>query len=177
MPRIGLISDTHGYLDPLVFEYFADCDQIWHAGDFGTTAVAEELAAFRPTRGVFGNVDDEQLRARFPLHDRFSCEEVDVWITHIGGYPGHYDRRVRKTIRENSPDLFICGHSHILRVMRDPKLGNMLYFNPGAAGRHGFHAMRTILRFEISGGNVQKLQAVELGRVRKPACNACGCPR
>ncbi len=163
MQRIGIISDTHGYLDPLVFKYFADCDQVWHAGDFGTLEVSQELAEFRTLRGVYGNVDDEQLRQLHPLHDRFECEGVEVWMTHIGGYPGCYDRRVAKSIREKPPALFICGHSHILRVMRDPKLENMLHFNPGAAGRHGFHTMRTLLRFEITAGTVQKLQVVELG--------------
>lgn len=163
MQRIGLISDTHGYVDPQVYEYFAECDQIWHAGDFGPVAVSQELSDFKPLRGVYGNIDDGKIRALHPLHDRFDCEGVDVWMTHIGGYPRKYDRKVAKDIRANPPDLFICGHSHILRVMRDPKLGNMLHFNPGAAGRHGFHVMRTMLRFEIEDGKVGKLQAVELG--------------
>lgn len=162
MQRIGLISDTHGFLDPLVFDYFSECDQIWHAGDFGL-GVAAPLADFKPLRGVYGNIDDAAIRAQFPRDERFTCEGVDVWITHIGGYPGKYDRAVSKRIRADSPDLFICGHSHILRVMRDPSLNQMLHFNPGAAGRHGFHAMRTMLRFEIDSGNVRKLQVVELG--------------
>jgi len=163
MQRIGLISDTHGYLDPRVFKFFADCDQIWHAGDFGTLEVSQQLAEFKTLRGVYGNVDDEQLRQTFALHDRFACEGVDVWMTHIGGYPGHYDRRVSQSIRATPPGLFICGHSHILRVMRDRKLDNMLHFNPGAAGRYGFQVMRTMLRFEIASGKVRKLQVVELG--------------
>jgi putative phosphoesterase len=162
MQRIGLISDTHGFLDPLVYDYFSECDEIWHAGDLGP-GIAEPLADFKPLRGVYGNIDDAAIRTQFPQDDRFACEGVDVWITHIGGYPGRYDRAVSKRIKADPPDLFICGHSHILRVMRDPKLNNMLHFNPGAAGRHGFHIMRTMLRFEVSSGKVSKLQAVELG--------------
>lgn len=163
MQRIGLISDTHGYLDPAVFDYFAECDQIWHAGDFGPVSVSEELSNFKPLRGVYGNIDDAQIRALHPLHDRFDCEGVDVWMTHIGGYPGKYDRTISKQIRISPPDLFICGHSHILRVMRDKKLANLVHLNPGAAGRHGFHIMRTLLRFEIDAGKIGKLQAIELG--------------
>ena len=163
MQRIGLISDTHGYLDPAVFDYFAECDQIWHAGDFGPVSVSEELSNFKPLRGVYGNIDDAQIRALHPLHDRFDCEGVDVWMTHIGGYPGKYDRTISKQIRSSPPDLFICGHSHILRVMRDKKLSNLVHMNPGAAGRHGFHIMRTLLRFEIDAGRIGKLQAIELG--------------
>jgi predicted phosphodiesterase len=121
------------------------------------------LSDFKPLRGVFGNIDGNDIRHLHPLHDRFECEGVDVWMTHIGGYPGRYDRAVGAEIRMNPPDLFICGHSHILRVMRDKKLGNMLHFNPGAAGRHGFHVMRTLLRFEIADAKVGKLQAIELG--------------
>lgn len=162
MLRIGLLADTHGFLDPLVFDYFAKCDEIWHAGDFGPD-VAEPLSEFKPLRGVYGNIDDTSIRSHFPKDERFSCEGVDVWMTHIGGYPGKYDRTVVKRMRTNPPGLFICGHSHILRVMRDAKLNNMLHFNPGAAGRHGFHVMRTMLRFEMDGGKVGKLQAVELG--------------
>lgn len=163
MQRIGLISDTHSFLDPAVFEYFAECDQIWHAGDFGNVDISKQLSDFKPLRGVYGNIDDSDVRHLHPLHDRFDCEGVDVWMTHIGGYPGRYDRRVSKSIRENPPDLFIAGHSHILRVMRDKQLGNLLHFNPGAAGRHGAHVMRTLLRFSAADGKVSKLQAIELG--------------
>ena len=163
MQHIGLLSDTHGYLDPAVFEYFENCDQIWHAGDFGSASVSEELSNFKPLRGVYGNIDDARIQQLHPLHDHFECEGVEVWMTHIGGYPSKYDRRVNKKIHEIRPDLFICGHSHILRVMRDKKLNNMLHFNPGAAGRHGFHVTRTMLRFDIANGKVSKLQAIELG--------------
>lgn len=162
MQRIGLISDTHGFLDPLVFDYFSECDEIWHAGDFGPD-VAAQLSEFKLLRGVYGNIDDATIRSQYPKDERFVCEGVDVWMTHIGGYPGRYDRSVGKRIKTDPPTLFICGHSHILRVMRDAKLNNMLHFNPGAAGRHGFHVMRTMLRFEVDSGKVGKLQAVELG--------------
>jgi putative phosphoesterase len=164
MQRIGLLSDTHGYLDPRVFQFFADCDEVWHAGDFGTLEVAERLAEFKPLRGVFGNIDDQQLRESYPLDNRFECEQLDVWITHIGGYPGRYDRRVRPTIYQSPPGLFISGHSHVLRVMRDTKLGNLLHLNPGAAGKQGFHVLRTMMLFEVHGAEVKKLQAVDLGR-------------
>ena len=163
MKRIGLISDTHGYIDPLVYEYFQDCDQIWHAGDFGPVSVSQSLAEFMPLRGVYGNIDDTAIRALHPKEDRFQCEGVDIWMIHIGGYPGKYDRTIAKRIRADPPDLFICGHSHILRVMRDKHLNNMLHFNPGAAGRHGFHAVRTMMRFQVDKGSVQKLQVIELG--------------
>ncbi len=161
MKRIGLISDTHSFLDPLVFEYFEDCDEIWHAGDFGTIDVAEQLAEFKSFRGVYGNIDDSEIRAAHPEHQRFDCEDLDVWITHIGGYPGRYDRRVAKKIRANPPGLFICGHSHILRAMKD---GDMVHLNPGAAGHHGFHLERTMMRFEVHGRKIEELEVIELGR-------------
>lgn len=160
MLRIGLISDTHGFLDPLVFEYFEKCDEIWHAGDFGTKDVADQLAEFRPFKGVFGNIDDGAIRDVYPEHLRFDCEQLDVWMTHIGGYPGRYDRRVSKEIRANPPGLFICGHSHILRAMRD---GNLVHLNPGAAGHHGFHLERTLMRFEVHGAKIRELEVIELG--------------
>ena len=161
--RIGILADTHDYLDPQVFEHFENCDEIWHGGDFGSVELAQQLREFKPLRGVYGNVDDQALRDLFPENDRFDCQGVSVWMTHIGGYPGKYDRTISAKIHEKPPDLFICGHSHILRVMRDKKLGNLLHFNPGAAGRHGFRVMRTLLRFEIDAGKVGKLQAIELG--------------
>lgn len=160
MQRIGLISDTHGFLDPLVFEYFENCDEIWHAGDFGSTEVANQLAQFKPFRGVYGNIDDSAIRDVYPEHERFVCEDLDVWMTHIGGYPGRYDRRVNRKIKANPPGLFICGHSHILRAMKD---GDMVHLNPGAAGNHGFHVERTMLRFEVHGAKIRELEVVELG--------------
>lgn len=162
MKKIGLISDTHSYLDDKVFEYFREVDEIWHAGDIGELTVADRLADFKPLRAVWGNIDDAQARERFPEHDRFDCEGLDVWITHIGGYPGRYDRRVREEIRANPPGLFICGHSHILKVMPDKNLG-LLHMNPGAAGIHGFHKVRTLLRFSVNHGKIEAAEAIELG--------------
>ena len=162
MKRIGLLSDTHGFLDERVFHHFADCDEVWHAGDFGP-GVAEKLEDFKPLRGVYGNIDGDPVRLTYPEHQRFDCEGVDVWMTHIGGYPDRYDRRVRQEIRRNPPGLFITGHSHILRVMRDLKLNNMLHFNPGACGRIGLHRVRTLLVFSADDGQVKDLSAIELG--------------
>lgn len=163
MKRIGLISDTHGYLDPAVFNYFEECDEIWHAGDIGAIEVADELADFRKFRAVFGNIDGTEIRKEYPEHLRFKCEKVDTWITHIGGYPGRYDSRVREKIRNNPPQLFICGHSHILKVQFDRKL-KLLHINPGAAGKQGFQKVRTLIRFTIEGKEIKDLQVVELGK-------------
>lgn len=161
--RIGLLSDTHGYLDDEILEYFSECDEIWHAGDIGTVEVADRLQAFRPLRAVYGNIDGAPLRRMFPLDLRFNCEGLDVWITHIGGYPGRYERRVRELLKQQSVGLFICGHSHILKVMPDPKY-QLLHINPGACGHHGFHQIRTLVRFTVAAGSVSELQVIELGR-------------
>ena len=163
MTKIGLLSDTHGYLDEKVFKYFEECDEIWHAGDIGTTQLADQLEAFKPLRAVYGNIDGHALRQRYPLHQRFDCEGVDVWITHIGGYPGRYDKRIREDIRANPPGLFITGHSHILKVMPDKKLG-LLHMNPGACGVHGFHQVKTLLRFSIHESQITEVQAIEIGK-------------
>lgn len=163
MKRIGLISDTHSYLDPAVFDYFEPCDEIWHAGDIGTMEVIDQLEAFRPSRAVYGNIDGGGLRQHYSEDLRFECEGLDVLLTHIGGYPGRYNQRVRRIFEENPPALFICGHSHILKVMPDKKYG-FLHINPGAAGNHGFHKMRTIIRFSVSGGKVSELEVIELGK-------------
>lgn len=162
MTKIGLISDTHSYLDEAVFTHFKDCDEIWHAGDFGTIEVADQLAAFKPLKGVFGNIDGKDVRIVYPEHLRFKCEEVDVWITHIGGYPGRYNPQVKAELFQNPPDIFICGHSHILKVMYDQKL-KCLSVNPGAAGKSGWHKVRTLLRFTINGQRIQDMEVVELG--------------
>jgi putative phosphoesterase len=168
MVKIGLISDTHDYLDPKVEKYFAECDEIWHAGDFGTVRIAKELEKIAPVRGVFGNIDGQDIRIRYPEHARFQIEGLTVWMTHIGGYPGRYNPKIRARIYEEKPDLFISGHSHILKVMPDKKVKNLLHMNPGAAGKHGFHKVKTIMRFEIDQGKIQNLQAIELGpRVKK----------
>lgn len=162
MKRIGLLSDTHSYLDPSVLEHFKDCDEIWHGGDVGDASVLDELEAVKPLRGVYGNIDDQTVRDRLPLNLHFEIEGLSVFITHIGGYPGRYTPRVRKILDEDKPGLYICGHSHILKVMMDKKRG-CLHMNPGACGRHGFHAVRTLLRFSVAEGRVSDLEVVELG--------------
>ncbi len=161
--KIGLLSDTHSYLDAKVFDYFRDCDEIWHAGDIGTSDVADSLAAFKPFRAVYGNIDDKELQAKFPEDLWFECEGVRIWMTHIGGAPPNYNPRVKKVLKEKIPDVFICGHSHILRVKKDDHY-KMLYINPGAAGNHGFHSIKTIIRMEIAGGKIEKMEAIELGK-------------
>ncbi len=156
MKRIGLVSDTHGLLDERVFEHFINCDEVWHAGDIGSFEVYKSLCNFKPTRAVWGNIDAYDLRAEIPQHNKFMCENVSVWLTHIGGYPGKYDKTVKEELMINSPKLFVCGHSHILRVKYDSDL-EMLCINPGAAGKYGFHNVQTIVRFEIDGDSVQNL--------------------
>ncbi len=161
MTRIGLLSDTHGYLDEAILMHFADCDEIWHAGDFGNIAVADTLAAFKPLKGVYGNIDGQDIRAAYPEHLRFTCEAVDVWMTHIGGYPGRYSAQVKAAIQKDPPRLFICGHSHILKVIFDQKL-QCLHLNPGAAGKQGWHKVRTLLRFSIDDDRIENLAVIEL---------------
>ncbi|RAJ02463.1 hypothetical protein LX64_03481 [Chitinophaga skermanii] len=161
MKKIGLMSDTHGYLHPLVEKYFANVDEIWHAGDIGTVAVAEALEKMKPLRMVTGNIDGPELRALYPEDQRFTLEGVDVWITHIGGYPGKYAPHIKQQIKSNPPKLFICGHSHILKVMNDPAL-SLLHMNPGACGTQGWHKVKTLLRFELSEGRIQALEVIEL---------------
>lgn len=163
MKRIGLLSDTHGYINPRLFPFFDKVEEIWHAGDIGNIGTADELAAFKPLKAVYGNIDDQKIRAVYPLHQRFKCEEVDVWITHIGGYPGRYERAVKPDIFTNPPDLFICGHSHILKVIYDKKL-NFLHMNPGAAGNRGFHKVCTAFRFIIDGKDIRDLEIWEMKR-------------
>jgi putative phosphoesterase len=166
MMRIGLCSDTHGWLDPRMLALMDGCDEVWHAGDFGP-GVADELEAFKPHVGVWGNIDEASLRRRFPRDAVFEREGVRVFMTHIGGYPGRYDKRVREALAAESaagrtPQLFICGHSHILKVMRDQKHG-WLALNPGACGKHGFHKVRTALRFVLDAGAIRDLEVLELG--------------
>jgi putative phosphoesterase len=159
--KIGLLSDTHSFLDEAVFKHFDDCDEIWHAGDFGL-GVADRLAAFKPLKGVYGNIDGKEIRSEFPEHLRFNCEHVDVWMTHIGGYPGKYTPQVKPEIYTKPPKLFITGHSHILKVVFDPKI-QCLHINPGAAGRSGWHKVRTLIRFCISDEKILNLEVIELG--------------
>lgn len=163
MKKIGLISDTHGFIEQKVLNYFAECDEIWHAGDIGSIEVADKLAAVKPLRAVYGNIDEARIRTMFPEHQRFKCEDVDVWITHIGGYPGKYASHVRPELFSNPPRLFISGHSHILRVMYDKHL-NLLHINPGAEGRYGVHKVRTIVRFIIDANDIKDLEVIELGQ-------------
>lgn len=163
MTRIGLLSDTHSFLDPKIFEYFKDVDEIWHAGDVGSMEVIDQLRAFKPLRGVYGNIDDHLIRRELPEFNRFMCEEVEVLITHIAGKPGKYSKPAQEELDKKSPKLFICGHSHILLVKMDPKY-NMLWMNPGACGYKGFHQVKTILRFSIDGDKIQQLEAIELGK-------------
>jgi len=161
MTRIGLLSDTHSFLDEAVFRHFENCDEIWHAGDFGNIELADHLAAFKPLKGVYGNIDGKEIRQTYPEILRFKCEAVDVWMTHIGGYPGKYSPAIREEIYTNPPKLFICGHSHILKVIYDKKI-NCLHLNPGAAGKQGWQKVRTLMRFNIDGDKIQDLQIIEL---------------
>jgi putative phosphoesterase len=161
--EIGILSDTHGYLDPKVFTAFRDCDEIWHAGDFGSLAIARQLAEFKPFRGVHGNIDDAAVRAAYPEDQRFEFEGVDVWMTHIAGYPGRYSPRVLAILKRNAPQVLICGHSHLLRVDTDRKHGQMLCVNPGAAGNYGEQLIRTVLKVEVANGEFKNMRVVELG--------------
>lgn len=165
--KIGLLSDTHTFLDEKIFEYFKDVDQIWHAGDIGNDELADQLEAFKPLRAVYGNIDGGKLRIRYPEDQIFSVEGVSVWMTHIGGYPPRYAKRVKSAIMKYNPKLFICGHSHILKIMPDPKRPGSLCINPGAAGKHGFHIEKTVVRFELSEGNIKNLEVIKLGKRAK----------
>jgi putative phosphoesterase len=160
--KIGLLSDTHGWIHPRLFDHFSEVDEIWHAGDIGSIETADVLAEYKPLRAVYGNIDDSKVRKVYKEHLKFKIEGIKVWLTHIGGTPGHYDRRVRPVIYEDPPDLFICGHSHIAKVMFDKK-GGFLYINPGAAGYNGFHKYMTAIRFQIDGKKIHSLELIELG--------------
>lgn len=160
MTKILLLSDTHSYIDDAILKYVKQADEVWHAGDIGNLEVTDAIKALKPLRAVYGNIDNDKARTEFPEHTRFMCENVDVWMTHIGGYPGRYNPRVREAIYKNPPKLFICGHSHILKVMNDKKL-NLLHMNPGAVGKHGFQKARTMLRFTINGSKIDNLEVIE----------------
>lgn len=162
--KIGLLSDTHSYIDDQILRLLDGCDEVWHAGDFGSMAISDRLQEVAPLRGVYGNIDGQDIRQVHPKVQRFEAAGLDVLITHIGGYPGRYHQDVREGIRANPPQLFITGHSHILKVMTDKSLNNLLHINPGAAGKHGFHKIRTMVRFAIAAGQVKDLQVVELGK-------------
>ena len=163
MKKILLLSDTHSHIDDTIIKHVKQADEVWHAGDIGDLKVTDAIEALKPLRAVYGNIDDAKARATFPLDLKFNCEDVSVYITHIGGYPGKYNQRIREDIYANPPKLFICGHSHILKVMPDKKMG-LLHMNPGAIGLHGFHKVRTMLRFEIDGSKIQNLEVIELSR-------------
>ena len=160
MIKILLLSDTHGYIDDDILKYVKQADEVWHAGDIGDLKVTDAIKKLKPLKGVYGNIDNDRIRVEFPEHHRFMCEGVDVWITHIGGYPNRYDIRIREQIKANPPKLFICGHSHILKVMPDKKL-NLLHMNPGAVGKRGLHKRRTMLRFVIDGSEIKDLEVIE----------------
>jgi putative phosphoesterase len=162
MTRIGLISDTHGYLDEAVFKHFENCDEVWHAGDFGGEEIAKRLKEKKGLRGVYGNIDGQDIRTVYPEQLVFMCEDVKVMIRHIGGYPPKYNPETKKELLIHKPQLFISGHSHILKVMYDDKI-NCLHMNPGAAGKQGWHKVRTIIRFVIDGNNMKDCEVIELG--------------
>jgi putative phosphoesterase len=163
MTRIGLISDTHDYLDEAVFKHFEKCDEIWHAGDFGTDTISGALAAFKPLKGVYGNIDGNDIRSVFPEILAWTCEDIKVLMIHIGGYPPKYNPVSKKLIQEQQPQLFISGHSHILKIIYDDQQ-HCLHMNPGAAGKHGWHKTRTLIRFEIDGKDMRNCEVIELGK-------------
>lgn len=161
MKKILLLSDTHRYIDKQIMKFVKQVDEVWHAGDAGSIEVIDALKKVKPLRAVYGNIDDASIRMEYPLDNKFTIENVSVWMTHIGGYPDRYDRRIRAALSKNPPDLFISGHSHILKVIFDKKL-NLLHMNPGAAGKSGSHKVRTMLRFEIKNGEILNLEVIEL---------------
>lgn len=163
LKKILLLSDTHSHSDDAILKHVLWADEVWHAGDIGDLNVTDKIKALKPLRAVFGNIDGVEARQEFPLHNRFFCEGVDVWITHIGGYPGKYNQEIRDELKRNPPKLFICGHSHILKVQFDKTL-DLLHMNPGACGKSGFHQIRTMLRFVIEGDKIQNLEIIELGK-------------
>ena len=163
MKRIGLISDTHNYLDDAVYKHFEACDEIWHAGDFGTAAIADTLQAFKPLKGVFGNIDGKDIRSRFPEVLSWTCEDVTIYMKHIGGYPKRYAPGVKQALMAEKAKLFISGHSHILKVIYDDAIG-CLHMNPGAAGNQGWHQVRTLIRFTIDGAAIKDCEVIELGK-------------
>ncbi len=161
MKKILLLSDTHSYIDDQILKYVKQADEVWHAGDIGDLKVTDIIKELKPLRAVYGNIDDAVARTEFPLDNRFTIEKVDVWMTHIGGYPNKYNLRIREEIKVNPPKIFISGHSHILKVQFDKKL-NLLHLNPGAVGKHGFHKVRTMLRFKIDEADIKELEIIEL---------------
>lgn len=163
MKKILLLSDTHSYIDDQILKFVKQADEVWHAGDIGNLKVTDAIQNLKPLRAVYGNIDDKNARAEFPLDAKFEVENIVVWMTHIGGYPNKYNLRIREEINKNPPKIFIAGHSHILKVQFDKKL-NLLHLNPGAAGNHGFHKVRTMLRFELEKGEIKNLEIIELAK-------------
>jgi putative phosphoesterase len=163
MKKILLLSDTHSYINDTIIKYVKLADEVWHAGDIGDLNVTDTIKKLKPLRAVYGNIDNSEARSEFPEHNRFMCEDVDIWMTHIGGYPPRYNNRVREELKANPPNIFISGHSHILKVMPDKKL-DLLHINPGAIGTHGFHKARTMVRFEIEGKQIKNLEVIEFNR-------------
>jgi len=163
MKKILLLSDTHSYIDQQILKFARQADEVWHAGDIGDLKVTDTLKKIKPLRAVYGNIDDKDARAEFPLDLKFTIENITIWMTHIGGYPNKYNLRIREEIKQNPPKIFISGHSHILKVQYDKKL-ELLHLNPGAAGKHGFHKIRTILRFEVDKSDIKNLEIIELAK-------------
>tara|TARA_B100000900_G_scaffold277731_1_gene237502 strand:+ start:1342 stop:1833 length:492 start_codon:yes stop_codon:yes gene_type:complete len=163
LKKILLLSDTHGYIDNKILKYCLSVDEVWHAGDIGNIKIIDKIKEIKPLRGVYGNIDNQEIRNEFPKDNKFNCEDIKVWITHIGGYPGRYSKRVSEILKSEKIDLFICGHSHILKVIYD-KNYNFLHVNPGAIGKHGFHIKRTMIRLVIDGKKIEKLEVVEFNR-------------
>jgi putative phosphoesterase len=161
--KIGLLSDTHGFLDEKIFGYFKNCDEVWHAGDIGSHELADKLEKFKPFKAVYGNIDDPEMQRRYPADLWFTCEQASIWITHIAGSPPNYNPRIKKILKDKKPDILICGHSHILKIIPD-KNYNLLYINPGAAGNQGLHHMKTLLRFDVGGTKVSNMEVIELGK-------------
>lgn len=163
MKKILLLSDTHGYVDDHMMKYVKESDEVWHAGDIGTTQVTDTISSQKPLRAVFGNIDNHELRLRFPEELLFECEDINIYMTHIGGRPGRYAKGISKKIKSIKPKIFICGHSHILKIQYD-KVNQLLFINPGAIGKHGFHKVRTMVRFEIDKSDIKNMEVIEVKR-------------
>lgn len=163
MSKILLLSDTHSFIDQQILKFVKQADEVWHAGDIGNLIVTDKIKKLKPLRAVYGNIDNSKARLEFPLDNRFEIDGLDIWITHIGGYPNKYNKRIKNEISNNPPKVFISGHSHILKVQFDKEL-DLLHLNPGAAGKHGFHQVRTMLRFEINNREIKNLEIIELGK-------------
>src|SRR5580692_2971275 len=163
MPKILLLSDTHGYIDEVICRYASEADEIWHAGDIGSVEIYDTLAKIKPIRAVFGNIDGREIRTICPENQVFECEKKKIWVTHIGGYPPNYNPTLKRLLEQTKPDIFICGHSHILKVIFDKNL-NLLHINPGAAGKQGLHSVRTMVRFVIGGSEIKNMDVIQLGK-------------